>query len=162
MSATVTVPWTYTLHLPHDPRAPGIARTTLRAVLTSHRLDEVADMAELLASELVTNAHHYSDGPYALRLRQMARRRVRVGVWDTNPDIPPPFQGVAPVPDECAESGRGLFLVQLCAEKWGAYSLAGDEFGWARPGKLLWVECGGGLARDPGPLVHRLWTSGPG
>ncbi|WP_156727517.1 ATP-binding protein [Streptomyces apocyni] len=140
MTATVTAPWTYTLHLPHDPRAPGIARTTLRAVLRSHHLPELIETAELLASELVTNAHQYSGGPYALRLRVMAPDRVRVGVWDSNPDIPPPFQGMGRAPDECAESGRGLFLVQLCADEWGAYSLAGDDFGWRWPGKLLWVE----------------------
>src|SRR5207249_791784 len=64
-------PWAYTLQLPHDPRAPRIARTTLRAILASHDLAHITDMAELLACELVTNAYLHSDGPSSMRLRNM-------------------------------------------------------------------------------------------
>ena len=41
--ATVTPPWAYTLHLPRDPRAPGVARSTLRAVLRVHGMAELTD-----------------------------------------------------------------------------------------------------------------------
>ncbi|MFC7305299.1 ATP-binding protein [Streptomyces monticola] len=138
---TVTPPWAYTLQLPHDPRAPGIARITLRAVLDAHEMSELLDAAELLASELVTNAHRHSQGTYTLRLRPMAPERLRVSVWDTNPEIPAPFRhwhAPRPVPDT-DESGRGLFLVQHCADRWGGYQL-GDGMG-GYPGKLLWAEC---------------------
>lgn len=139
--ATVSPPWAYTLQLPHDPRAPGIARSTTRAVLRTHGMAEPTDTAELLASELVTNAHLYSDGPCMLRLRAMEYARLRVSVWDTNPDIPAPFRGGTPARasaglDEC---GRGLHLVCLCADNWGAYQLGDAASG--RAGKLLWVEC---------------------
>jgi anti-sigma regulatory factor (Ser/Thr protein kinase) len=140
--ATVSPPWAYTLQLPHDPRAPGIARSTLRAVLRAHRMAELTDTAELLASELVTNAHRYSQGPCDLRLRAPEPHRLRLGVWDSNPEIPPPFAGgCADPPQVAAESGRGLFLVQVCADSWGAYPLGGGLPG--QGGKLLWVECGG-------------------
>jgi anti-sigma regulatory factor (Ser/Thr protein kinase) len=146
--ATVSPPWTYALHLPQDPRAPGIARATLRTVLDRHGMGgRLAETAELLAGELVTNAHLYSDGPYCLRLRGLNPRRLRVSVWDTNPHIPAPFlRGEADEPPPSAESGRGLFLVQHCADNWGAYPLADALF--AQSGKLLWVECGTGLARE--------------
>ncbi|WP_455360600.1 ATP-binding protein [Streptomyces sp. SYSU K21746] len=139
--ATVSPPWAYTLQLPHDPRAPGIARSTLRAVLRTHGMAELTDTAELLASELVTNAHRYSDGPYMLRLRAMERRRLRVSVWDTNPHIPAPFGDGIPAgpPAGLAERGRGLHLVRQCADNWGAYRLGDPASG--RAGKLLWVEC---------------------
>ncbi|MCP3821027.1 ATP-binding protein [Streptomyces sp. A3M-1-3] len=139
--ATVSPPWAYTLQLPHDPRAPRIARTTLRAVLRTHGMTELADTAELLASELVTNAHRYSDGPYMLRLRAMEYGRLRVSVWDSNPDIPAPFGDGVPSgpPGDLAERGRGLHLVRLCADNWGAYRLGDAVSG--RAGKLLWVEC---------------------
>lgn len=91
--ATVTPPWAYTLQLPQDPRGPGIARATLRTVLTVHGMRDLVDVAELLASELVTNAYRYSSGPYSLRLRGAGRDRVRVGVWDSSPEIPAPFGG---------------------------------------------------------------------
>ncbi|MFD8025606.1 ATP-binding protein [Streptomyces lavendulae] len=133
MGATVTPSWAYTLHLPHDPRAAGIARTTLRAVLHRHGMTALADTAELLTSELVSNAYRHTRGPCALRLRAMAAGRLRVGVWDTGPDIPSPF---GPEPARDAEGGRGLVLVRLCADRYGSYRLNG-----AHAGKLLWVEC---------------------
>ncbi|MGY3681678.1 ATP-binding protein [Streptomyces sp. TE33382] len=138
---TVAPPWAYTLQLPQDPRGPGIARATLRTVLRVHGMGELIDTAELLTGELVTNAYRYSSGPYSLRLRRAGRSRVRVGVWDTNPEIPAPFSGCLEEPSALAERGRGLHLVQQCADSWGAYPMGG-----ALPeqsGKLLWVECSG-------------------
>ncbi|MGW0703718.1 ATP-binding protein [Streptomyces sp. NPDC002867] len=134
---TVAPPWTYALQLPQDARAPGIARHTLRAVLHAHRLGALVEIAELLASELVTNALRHTDGPYGLRLRAPERGRLRLGVWDTCPDIPAPFEGLPRRPAPDAEGGRGLCLVAACADAWGATALP-------RGGKLLWVELGGG------------------
>ncbi|NBM17341.1 ATP-binding protein [Streptomyces sp. GC420] len=141
--ATVSPPWAYALHLPQDPRAPGVARSTLRTVLARHGVGggAVAEAAELLASELVTNAHLYSDGPYCLRLRGLGGNRLRISVWDGNPHIPAPFRrGQVDAPPLTAESGRGLLLVQEYAESWGAYPFTDAVF--RRSGKLLWVECG--------------------
>ncbi|MFI5678254.1 ATP-binding protein [Streptomyces cellulosae] len=135
--------WAYALQLPHDARAARVARVTLRAVLAGHGMSQLQETAELLASELVTNAYRYSDGPAALRLRGLGGDRLRVSVWDTNPHIPPPFdnrsQPLCPVPAEAA-GGRGLFLVRHYAENWGGYPLGDDLFG--RGGKLLWCEVG--------------------
>ncbi|GAA3370723.1 ATP-binding protein [Streptomyces sannanensis] len=140
-------PWSYLLQLPHDPRAPRVARMTLRAVLGGHGLSELLDPAELLACELVTNAYRYSEGPSTLRLRYMDGSRLRVSVWDTNPVIPPPFdkppgalRGVPDVGGDDSDGGRGLLLVQRCADNWGGYPLGDDLFG--RGGKLLWFELG--------------------
>ncbi|MFJ8075696.1 ATP-binding protein [Streptomyces sp. NPDC096176] len=132
--ATVSPPWTYALQLPHDPRAPGVARHTLRAVLHAHRLGALVETAELLADELVTNALQHAEGTCGLRLREPAPGRLRIGVWDANPEIPPPFKGdpTAP-PDADAERGRGLRIVEMCADSWGATTLH-------QGGKLLWVE----------------------
>ncbi|MEV0323356.1 ATP-binding protein [Streptomyces sp. NPDC050659] len=134
--------WSYALNLPHDPRAPRIARRTLRAVLSAYRLDQLADTAELLASELVTNAFRHTQGPSALRLRNLeGAYGVRVGVWDTNPHIPPPFDSpptaLRPLPPT-SETGRGLHLVRQWATTWGAYPLGDELFG--KRGKVLWVE----------------------
>ncbi|MEU8709359.1 ATP-binding protein [Streptomyces sp. NPDC048565] len=140
--ATVMPPWAYTLQLPQDPRGPGIARATLRTVLLVHGMRDLIDTAELLASELVTNAYRHSSGSYSLRLRGAGRNRVRVGVWDSNPEIPAPFAGGAPAePCALAERGRGLHLVRECAESWGAYPIRGGLPG--QGGKVLWVECAG-------------------
>ncbi|MDL5202434.1 ATP-binding protein [Streptomyces sp. ALI-76-A] len=138
--ATVSPPWAYTLHLPHDPHAPGIARATLRTVLDAHGLSSLTPTAELLASELLTNAHLHTAGPYALRLRAMEPGRVRVAVWDTDPSVPPGFAGAgAAVPPGDAEGGRGLPLVRAFADAVGAFVLR--EPGASKGGKLLWAEC---------------------
>lgn len=136
---TVAPNWAYSLHLPHDPRAPGIARATLRTVLAAHELTELMPTAELLVSELVTNANQHTTGPYALRLLAPEPGRLRIGVWDTDPRIPPGFGvlGVdavaAPSTPEDAEHGRGLRLVRACADSWGASV--------ACFGKVLWADC---------------------
>jgi anti-sigma regulatory factor (Ser/Thr protein kinase) len=145
--------WVYALQLPHDPRAARIARITLRAVLAGHGLAQLVDVAELLASELVTNAYRYSVGPAALRLCGLGGSRLRVSVWDANPHIPPPFDKrsgplrPAPVPVE-ADGGRGLFLVCHFADAWGGYPLGGDLLGTS--GKLLWCELGVSAADHAG------------
>ncbi|MEU8349460.1 ATP-binding protein [Streptomyces sp. NPDC048845] len=164
---TVAPGWTYALHLPHDPRAPRIARTTLRAVLDSHAMGELAEIAELLASELVTNAYRHTDGPSSMRLRGSAGGRLRVTVRDTDPTVPAPFDrsphsagvaiaadaagapetaaGTAEAPDTEADGGRGLEIVRLCADNWGSCLLGSGRDDNGRPGrgprgKLLWVE----------------------
>ncbi|MFC3573261.1 ATP-binding protein [Streptomyces yaanensis] len=135
--ATVSPPWTYTLQLPRDPRAPGVARATLAA----HDLTQLTPTAELLASELLANAHLHTNGPYALRIHSAASDRLTVAVWDTDPRVPPGFKEEAsPVaPPVDAEHGRGFHLVRACADAWGVSVLR--ELGASKGGKLLWAEC---------------------
>lgn len=132
--------WTYTLQLPQDTRAVRVARSTVRTVLQAYGMAQVSDVAELLASELVTNSLLYSDGPSWIRVSNPRTTHVRVGVWDTNPTIPPPFRGAPrpPGPPGRAERGRGLLLVRECADRWGGYAVGEEVFGMC--GKLLWFE----------------------
>ncbi|MFK4148102.1 ATP-binding protein [Streptomyces sp. NPDC004065] len=114
-------------------------------------MGEVLDRVELLASELVTNAYRHTRGPASLRLTALGDGRLRVGVWDSHPHIPAPFgrsprDRVPPVPAG-AESGRGLFLVEQCADSWGGWPLGGDLLGRGA-GKLLWFEVGGARGRE--------------
>ncbi|MEU9762532.1 ATP-binding protein [Streptomyces sp. NPDC047985] len=153
----------------------------LRTALRLHGMPELVENAELLASELVTNAHLHSTGPYSLRLREAGCGRVRLGVRDTSPHIPAPFRWSAATPTEMAERGRGLYLVTLYAESWGAVPLYGrggrperalqetelpDKNRPGRAGKLLWVECAAKGEEETGGVadveVEREATSGPG
>ncbi|GAA2288184.1 hypothetical protein GCM10010145_69310 [Streptomyces ruber] len=133
--ATVSPSWNYTLHLPRDPKAPGVARATLRSVLAAHGLAQLLPTAELLASELLSNAHLHTGGPYSLGIRHREPGRLVVAVRDVDPYVPVAFQQGAPAaaPPEGAEHGRGLHLVTVCADSWGVSV--------AREGKVLWVEC---------------------
>ncbi|MDX2765981.1 ATP-binding protein [Streptomyces europaeiscabiei] len=137
--ATVSPSWNYTLSLPRDPRSPGVGRATLRAVLAAHGLSELAPTAELLAAELLTNAHRHTAQEYALRVLEIGGR-LRVGVWDRDWRVPVGFkEGAQPV-DLDAERGRGLQLVRACSQDRGVSVLR--DLGVSQGGKLLWVDCG--------------------
>jgi anti-sigma regulatory factor (Ser/Thr protein kinase) len=135
--------WMYALRLPHDPRAAGVARMTVRAALNGHGRRDALEVVELLTSELVTNAYRHTTGPASLRLSALDDGRLRVGVWDADPHVPAPFD--RPPGERCAlpevggEGGRGLFLVQAYADSWGGWPL-GDGLPGRGAGKLLWFE----------------------
>ncbi|GAA1886297.1 hypothetical protein GCM10009753_13480 [Streptantibioticus ferralitis] len=126
--------WEYCLHIPPDPRAPGIARDTLRSVLTRHGLPELIDKAVLLTSELTTNAFRYAEGCVSVRL-DWRHPVLRVSVCDTNPELPTPF---AASPEEDMIGGRGLLILDLLADRWGGYAIDKEPFGVG--GKLIWFE----------------------
>ncbi|MEU8778966.1 ATP-binding protein [Streptomyces sp. NPDC048606] len=127
-------PWEYELHFPRDPRAPGVARTTLRAVLGAHGLAELADRAEPLASELATNSVRHTKGPASVRLR-WTWPVLRVSVSDTSPVFPMPS---GPPPPGDAGSGRGMAILELIADQWGGCCL--DERLFGVGGKTVWFE----------------------
>ncbi|MFI1762043.1 ATP-binding protein [Streptomyces sp. NPDC020800] len=145
---TVSLPdtWVYALRLPHDPRAARVARMTVRAALKSHGRLDVLETVELLTSELVANTYRHTSGPASLRLTALADGRLRVGVWDGHPRIPAPFGEPpwdrVPLAPMDAEKGRGLRLVQECADAWGGLALADSPLDRGA-GKLLWFEVGG-------------------
>lgn len=142
--ATVSPPWNCTLHLPRDPRAPGVARGALRLILAAHELPELTPTAELLAAELLANSHRHTTGLYALRVLSPEPGRVRVAVWDADPRVPPGFSEDKGAPPLDAENGRGLHLVRACADKVGVSALGHP--GASTGGKLLWADCVGGAA----------------
>lgn len=130
--------WSYTIELPHDPLAPRIARRALRLILDEYGFHELCDTAELLTSELATNAYRYSSGPSSVRV-SCSGGRLRVGVCDSNPQLP----SLEVVYDEMygdwvgeSDGGRGLLLLVLCADAWDGYAVELDE----GSGKLIWFE----------------------
>ncbi|MGW1030157.1 ATP-binding protein [Streptomyces sp. NPDC002577] len=129
-------PWEYTLYIPHDPRAVAIGRRTLRDILTTHHLPALLEPAELLASELLSNAIRHTKGPAALKLRRSGGA-LRLGAWDTDPA--PPEPAVVP-PPPAAEAGRGLRIVRAYADDWGWFQV-NPGYGGAS-GKYVWCELG--------------------
>lgn len=126
-------PWSYELVFPRDPRAPRIARTTLRVILDAHELDELAYRAQLLTSELTTNSVRYALGPAGVRL-QWRHPVLRVSVWDLSPDLPKPYtSAVGPN----AEAGRGTAILELVADRWGRVRHRGRRAGHGRQDHLV-------------------------
>ncbi|MEU0033364.1 MULTISPECIES: ATP-binding protein [unclassified Streptomyces] len=126
--------WEYTLTIPNDLRAVTVSRRTLRLILTAHGLIRLVDVAELLASELVSNAVRHTKGPAALRVRWAPPGTLRLGAWDANPEPPEPPRSLDRFAER--EEGRGLALVQACSDLWGWQPLS--RFG--NRGKYVWCE----------------------
>ncbi|MGW7584774.1 SpoIIE family protein phosphatase [Kitasatospora sp. NPDC054768] len=114
-----------TLPLSGGGRVPGKARRFTRATLEAWGLSAVTDYAELLVSELVTNALLHADAPRRLRL--FRDRVLTVEVSDAGGQTPQlrPFA-------EQDEGGRGMFLVSELAQRWGSRL--------TRDGKVVWAE----------------------
>ncbi|MER6535422.1 ATP-binding protein [Streptomyces sp900105755] len=71
--------------------------------------ERVLGLAQLVVSELVTNACKHAPGPVLLRLRR-AEAAVEVEVWDSHPEIP-----VAERADPYRVGRHGLEIVQAVA-----------------------------------------------
>lgn len=113
------------LELAALPSAPSWARRHAKAVLNGWQLwPEIIETAELLVSELMTNAlkatesvSERSAGPGADRVALMLwlmPGNIVIEVFDGNPNPPVPAEV-----ELDAESGRGLMLVQALSKEWG-------------------------------------------
>jgi len=124
--------WAYTTRLTLAARAsaPRWARALMRDALSRWGFGDYVETAELLVSELVTNAVEAltGKGTAVVVVRVSADDRVLLEVWDPDPR-PPMLIRVGPD----AESGRGLLLVERLAKDWGHYA---DPLG----GKIVWCE----------------------
>ncbi|MBA9050325.1 MULTISPECIES: SpoIIE family protein phosphatase [Streptomyces] len=115
-----------TFDFPVEPTSVGQARKVTSARLTQWRLDELSFSAELIVSELVTNAIRHARPPTALRLIR-AENRLICAVTDHSSTSP--HMRRARLGDE---GGRGLFLVAQFAPRWGTRYTA--------DGKVIWAE----------------------
>ncbi|WP_327431469.1 SpoIIE family protein phosphatase [Streptomyces sp. NBC_01236] len=111
--------------LPREPRSVGRAREYARTQLVSWGLEPLVDTAELLVSELVTNALRYGEGE--IRLRLLLDRTLVCEVWDAG--LVQPRRRRARDTDE---GGRGLQLVGLLSAAWGSRRTP--------RGKTVWFE----------------------
>ncbi|GHH77326.1 hypothetical protein GCM10018793_25100 [Streptomyces sulfonofaciens] len=108
-----------------EDATPGRARRLVRSALARWDLDDLSDAVELLVSEVVTNAVRYASRPVTLRLLRTDVLRCEVG--DDVPQLPRLRQARA-----TDEGGRGLYLVNKLARRWGATRLS--------TGKVVWFE----------------------
>jgi serine/threonine-protein kinase RsbW len=91
----------------------------------------LVDDAELIVSELATNALAASSSPLTLIRAHISLLTAvtRIEVWDRGVGKPQPVPS-----DREAEGGRGLLLVDALSSEWGWYARAG------RFGKVVWAE----------------------
>ncbi len=128
-------PLLYTQQFTSSPKGARLARR-----LALKRLEEwgwppgsdTACTVSLLVGELAANAVRHGRVPgrdFRLRLEAGAHL-IRVEVSDASPVLPPT---VPPLSSGEDESGRGLFLVDILATRWGAAPRAPI-------GKTVWAE----------------------
>jgi serine phosphatase RsbU (regulator of sigma subunit)/anti-sigma regulatory factor (Ser/Thr protein kinase) len=115
------VTWTLRAELTAARRA----RVLIGRPLRQWNLDELIPVAELLVSELVTNAVRYAQGPIGLRL--VLENALVCEVFDDSAALPRlRYPGVED------ERGRGLQVVSQLAQRWGARRTPS--------GKVVWCE----------------------
>ena len=113
-----------------EPCAVREARAQVRRQLEGWGLaerGEVADVAELLVGELATNALVHAGSRFRLTLFA-AHGVLRCEVADGERGVPRVLEAGT------GESGRGMFLVDALAQRWGCHRDG--------PGKAVWFELG--------------------
>jgi len=124
------------------------ARLHARQVLWEWGIGNLGDSAELLVTELITNAVRASGEAgqdSAVRLWLLSdSAQILILVWDASPR-PPVLTDAS---DE-AEHGRGLMLVDAVSEQWGWYSREDGD------GKFVWA-----ILRALLPPVQHFAVSG--
>jgi anti-sigma regulatory factor (Ser/Thr protein kinase) len=125
------------LELGAFPSAVPCARAHVRAVATECGLAHLADAAELLASEIVTNAVQASDQlkiaetPVVRITVTTERESLLIRVWDGS-DRMPVHQQAGPNDD----GGRGLTIIEALSTDWGACLEADGKVVWALIGPI--------------------------
>jgi len=107
------------LRLPGGPLAPAVARDAVETLPAGSLEAPVAHTARLLVSELVTNSvrHGGSGADDAIGLEVvLSPSTLRVEVSDSGPGFQP--APARPGPDDAG--GRGLYLVDSLADRWGS------------------------------------------
>jgi anti-sigma regulatory factor (Ser/Thr protein kinase) len=122
------------LELPAVPESAGTARRFVAFLIASWRLGVSADDAELVTSELVTNAitavrkHGTPNGLVVVALAALASGAVRIDVWD-----PVATDALSAKAAEAGdENGRGLFLVDVLSDRWGQVDAVVGTQIWAQ------------------------------
>jgi serine phosphatase RsbU (regulator of sigma subunit)/anti-sigma regulatory factor (Ser/Thr protein kinase) len=119
----------------YDPDSAAVpaARRFVRETLTSWQLPDCGDMladAELLTSELVTNAVLHAETPVRVTCRAHGCE-VEVSVLDRQPDCTIPG-GPGRMADAQREAGRGLVLLAALSSSWGVTYAPAAKTVWFR------------------------------
>ncbi|MFD3836308.1 ATP-binding protein [Streptomyces sp. NPDC058642] len=154
----------------HDVRPPGLslgggcttilgpgrssvrlARAAVRTWLAEYGIQGQAEIAELLVSELATNAVVHARGRYRLTL-SLTAGRLRCTVADEGPGLAGTHGEGS---DEDSENGRGLLLVDALADRWGSGCVEDGV------GKEVWFELEAPAPDAPAGRTRPAPAAGP-
>ena len=124
----------------HSLRPDGSPRLARRAVLRwlcDLQLEELAERALLIVSELVANAAVHADTVLELSMTANSRS-LKLSVRDEDERLPvlggvdSPERDPHTQPPSLGEGGRGIAIVEGLADEWGVDVLRGGKRVWAR------------------------------
>jgi anti-sigma regulatory factor (Ser/Thr protein kinase) len=167
------------IYLIAAPSAVSVAREFVHQTLSHWKLSGYAADASLLMSELVSNAikatsfagrqpkswEITAEHVVAVQLRAIGDD-LYIEVWDRSHLVP-----VKQTPDDDAEGGRGLHLVEALSMKWGIYwPPAGGKIVWAMlpltklpnpalDGSTLQLRIPDGMEPPPSPVKEQASTA---
>ena len=110
------------LPLPADLSALALARRVVRAAVNGAD----ASAAELVVSELVSNAVRHGDTPIRLRVEDESTSALKIVVTDGGSGTP-----TLRSPEPGAPGGRGLLLVDAMSDRWGVDQTDDGTSVWA-------------------------------
>jgi anti-sigma regulatory factor (Ser/Thr protein kinase) len=117
-------------HLPPKAKSVSIARRLVAEACRSWRLRSVSSVAQLVVSELVTNAVEHTGTNMVVTVSRRGRG-IFLAVRDGGATLPP----LDPAPAApTADRGRGLRIVRATAIAWGALPSHDGS------GKVVWAE----------------------
>jgi PAS domain S-box-containing protein len=148
--SSFSLPEAASLRLPRSPQSAASARRFVRAALPG-ATTSVRDTAELLVSELVTNAVLHADTEIEVRVR-VREGRVEVAVGDGRPD-----RSLVPqCPHHFFATGWGLAVVARLADRHGVHAEGDRKWVWFElppagrpPPPTRWAN----VVPPPGPTV---------
>jgi hypothetical protein len=111
-----------------DRQAPARSRQFALDTCTEWGLPKYGNVAELLASELVTNAVVHARTPMEVT---MHRFDTSIGLSVRDGD-PRPMHRPEPDGNLAAEHGRGLLMLDAMADAWGCNPTVDGKVVWAR------------------------------
>lgn len=112
---------------PAMPSSVASARRMVSDAVAAFGLRELDDRAELLASELVTNAVRHAHGPVRVSASHRRDRTITVTVCDRASTLPTLERG-----GRSDGHGRGLQIVDAMSHRWGVERRGS--------GKCVWFE----------------------
>lgn len=114
------------IDVPAVPHGPWMARRVVAAILVGWELAGLVEDAQLLVTELVTNAYRHAGGTDSFELELTYRAAgVRISLVDGS--------AIRPVVRELGQpgpNGRGMRLVEQLAARWGADDHQGGKRVW--------------------------------
>jgi anti-sigma regulatory factor (Ser/Thr protein kinase) len=125
------------LRLRPDVDSPGLARRAVLRWLRDLGLEELAERAVLIVSELVANAAVHAHTVLELSMTATSRS-LKLTVRDEDQRLPVSGGGDTAGrhdgtgPSSLGERGRGIAIVQGLADEWGVDVVRGGKRVWAR------------------------------